>query len=172
MSGGLRIYHTAKSEPYHRGNSIRGIRRAKRRGYNATDIDLNISKDDQLVPTHWGRLVRFDGFKDPLNQLGKSAVVKRLTFDQIARLRTDDGYRVLRLEALLRECARLGIVAVVEAKNDPRFERDYIWQQLRRLADKTGADVRVRSIKDLGGKNAGGRRVKAAQRNGFQAWTI
>ncbi len=164
-----RIYHVAKGEPYHRGNSLRGIRRAARLGYDAIDLDLQITSDGVVVNTHWGQPLLRDGFYDPRGRIKRTARVRDLTWREVKRLRTRDGYRIRRLRRVLRACKRHGIEACLEPKNDPRFTRDRVWASIRADADLTGAHVSVRALRHLG---RGVRRVRAARRAGFTAWTI
>lgn len=167
-----RIYHVPHGTPYRVENSLRGVRRAARLGYDAIDLDLQITSDGVVVCTHWGQPLLKDGFYDPLGRIKRTARVRDLTWRQVQRLRTRDGYRIRRLRRVLKECRRVGIEACVEPKADSRFKRDRVWTSIRADADHTKARVSVRSLRNLPIPGAGTRRVKAARRAGFEAWTI
>lgn len=170
----MRIYHLSGSQK-HRENSLRGIRYAARHGYDAVDLDMLITSDDVIVGTHWDRPIRRE-FRDPQRKIDASRTVRSLTWEQVSRLRAGRWprrYRIQRIERLLRACARHGIVAYLEPKDDKRFEAAWPWQEIRKAADACGAHVMVRSIEDFGGNEAGVRRVKAAERfGGFQGRVI
>lgn len=168
-----RIFHVSYPTPKHTENSIRGIRKAKRLGYNAIDIDMQITKDGKVVGTHWSQPMLKDGFRDPLDPFARHVSVSDMNWSRVRRLFVPKGlYRIHKLRVLLAECARLDIEAVIEPKGDPRFETNAIWLQIRAAQRLTHARVSVRSLRNLGGPGAGVRRVEAAQRAGFHAWVI
>lgn len=167
-----RIYHVPHGAPYRWGNSIRGARSAKRLGCDAIDWDLQMTKDGVIVVTHWGQPLKLDGFYDPQGRIPRDARVRDLTWRQVKRLRSADGYRIRRLSRMLVVARLVGIEACVEPKADKRFERDATWEQVRVMQRRTGARVSVRAIRNLPTPDAGLRRVKAARRAGFEAWTI
>jgi glycerophosphoryl diester phosphodiesterase len=140
------IAHPAKGEPYHRVNSLRGIRRAAAQGYQRIDLDLSITKDGVIVVNHWPRLMVRDGFRDPLHQVHPSTPIHRLLWVQVKRLRTLGGYRVVTLLRALRECAAYDLEPVLEPKGDPRFEKVATWAQIHRIAEEAGVDPSVRVL--------------------------
>lgn len=162
------VYHVPKGVPYHRGNSIRGIRRAARRGFDKIDLDLLITRDRVIVGCHWPRPLLKDGFRDPMRQVGEFALVHRLPWAVVARLVAGYvvRYRISRVERLLRECANVGIIALLEPKGDPRFRNDWPWDHIAKVADQVGCHVQVRALP----QNAGA--LPAARRAGFKAWEI
>lgn len=168
----MKIFHVKWPIWKHVENSIRGIRKAARLGYDAIDLDLLITKDGVIVVCHWQRPLLYDNFEDRLHRIKVRARINRLTWKQVQRLRAEDGYRIVRVERALRECAQQKIIAYLEPKNDERFELDWPWQQIRAIAKEHGTKVRVRSIRNFPTKGAGTRRVRAARRNGFKARTI
>lgn len=145
--GSRAIAHPTKGEPYHRVNSLRGIRRAARQGYKRIDLDLSITKDGVVVVNHWPRLMVRDGFRDPLHQLDRRTPIHRLVWAQVKRLRTLGGYRVVTLARALAECAAYDIEPVLEPKGDPRFELVRTWTQIHRIAEASGAEVSVRVLR-------------------------
>lgn len=164
----LPIFHTRKGEKYHRGNSIRGIRRARRRGYPAIDLDILITLDGVVIGCHWPRPLWRDGFRDPKRKVSKTADVKHLRWAVVHRLVAGyvTRYRIQRIETLLGECARLGIIAVLEPKGDPRFDRRATWDHIAAIAEDKGAEVMVRALP----QNASA--LPAARAAGFKAWEI
>lgn len=171
----MRIYHVEAPTPKHVENSLRGIRYAARHGFDAIDLDMLITADDVIVNTHWDRPMARDGFRDPRHKISRERRVRDLSWEKVSRLVAGHWprrYRIQRIERQLRACARHGIVAYLEPKDDPRFELDWPWREIRKAADACGAHVLVRSIRDFGGRSAGVRRVDAARRNGFSGKVI
>jgi glycerophosphoryl diester phosphodiesterase len=150
----------------HVENSLRGIRRAARRGYDAIDIDMQITRDGVIVGTHWARPLKRDGFHDPQHKIPRYRPVRRMTWIQVHRLVAPRKYRIQRIEVLLRACHRRGITAVLEPKGDPRFAHDTVWRYLATVADDLGATVSVRALHENRAALA------PARRAGFQAWEI
>lgn len=159
------IFHLKWPRWKHEENSLRGIRFASTHGYGWIDLDLQITSDGVIVVTHWPRPQRRDAFRDPRRKISRDTPVSRLTWAQVRRLRTSDGYRIRRIETMLRACAKYGIGAYVEPKGDRRFELDAPWRHMKAVAEDVGADLRARSLRDLGGRDAGWRRMQAAKRN-------
>ncbi len=160
----MSVFHVRRGQKYHTENSLRGIRTAKRRGYTEIDLDMLITKDNRIVGCHWRRPLLKDGFRDPKKKLGRNRTVATMTLLEVTRLRAGRWprtYRIQTIERLLRECARLGIGAVLEPKDDSRFALDWPWEHISKVADDCGAHVRVYGF-DL--KN-----IQAAQRAGFRA---
>lgn len=160
----MAVYHPRKGQPYHQVNSIRGIRRAKRKGYTEIDLDMQMTKDRVIVGTHWPRPMFKDGFRDPYRELSRLRTVASMTWEEVRRLkagRFPRTYRIQRIERLLQECARRGVGAVLEPKGDNRFDQDWPWVHIASVADDCGADVRVYSFQ--------AEALAAAKRHGFQA---
>lgn len=191
-----RIAHVAKGVPYRVGNSISGIRRWISQGYRRGDNDILLTRADPNCPytgghvngkcrghgvvTHWRRPMLRDAFRDPHGKLRIRKPVDRMTLDQVLRLRSPDGYRIVRVEKVLRmrPVRRGRYIPVFEPKADPRFEQTWFWEHLADVAQDAGSTYQVRAIKHLGGDGAGWRRVRAARRGArragieIQAWTI
>ena len=166
-----RILHVAYPTPKHVENSVRGVRRAARRGFDAIDLDMQITKDGVIVGTHWGRPLIKDGFRDPRHLIGRHAQVRDLTWTQVSRLvagRWPRRYRIARIERLLSECADRGVVALLEPKGDRRFAQAWPWEHIRDVAEDVGCVVSVRALTELDGRA----HVAAARRAGFEAWEI
>lgn len=181
------VFHIKRGERYHTENSIRGVRKAKRLGYDAIDIDLQMTApckptdphycgnpkcEGHVVATHWDYPIDKDGFTDPLHRLGKRARVRRLTLSQVLRLIAPGRYRILPVEKMLAACHRYGVKAVLEPKGDPRFEDVAVWQHIAQMADDLGCHLAGYSIRDLGGPGAGERRVAAMRAAGIDAHVI
>lgn len=164
----MRIFHIAvRSGWKHVENSLRGIRKALRLHYPAIDIDILITKDNVVVACHWDRPMVRDQFHDPAHRIQVHDMVRELTWEQISTLRAPGGYRIQRIETILRECARDKIIAYLEPKDDKRFEEDWPWQHIVACAKEYGTRVWVRSIRNFATPGAGVRRVEAAIRNGI-----
>jgi glycerophosphoryl diester phosphodiesterase len=161
-----RIFHLQFPRMKHEENSVRGAVYASRHGYRAIDLDLQITADGFVVVTHWARPMRRDRFYDPKHKIGPNRPVSKLDWWQVRRLRTHDGYQIRTIERMLRVCARLGIVALLEPKGDPRFKRAEIWRHIAAVADDVGCTVSVRALRE----NADA--LPAARQAGFEAWEI
>lgn len=186
----MSIFHKRHGVPYHTENSLRGIRAAAKarkrvrrivRGrsifrrvprWNEIDIDVTMTKDGVICGNHWGRPLLKDGFIDPLGKISKQTRIHELTWAQVQRLHTRDGYRIRRLTVLLDACAQNGIGARVEPKVDVRFEDPEVWLPIKAHADKVGCRIKGYSIRNLGGKGAGVRRVEAMKAAGIPAVPI
>jgi glycerophosphoryl diester phosphodiesterase len=163
------IGHVKAPTPKHVENSNRGDRRAKRQGKDGNDLDLQITKDNRIVNTHWARPMIRDGFRDPYGQIPRHRMVRQMTWAEVSRLvagRWPRRYRIRSVEQALRHCARLGVVAVLEPKGDPRFRLDWPWQHIAAVAEDVGATVSVRALRE----NAAA--LEPARRAGFKAWEI
>jgi glycerophosphoryl diester phosphodiesterase len=130
----------------HIENSLRGIRKAARLGYDAIDLDILITKDGVIVVCHWDRPLLKDQFYDPARKIQLHDMVRELTWEQVKGLRAPGGYRILRVETALAACARARIIAYLEPKDDPRFAADEPWQHIKTVAAKYGTKVRVRAL--------------------------
>lgn len=190
----MRIYHLKFPRMKHEENSRRGVRAARRwlrRLFGWIDLDELMTKADPDCPlkgddehgpddicrghrvcTHWDYPMIRDRFYDPEGLIDPHTRVRDMTLAEVQRLTTKDGYRISRTHVLVALCVRLKVGAYLEPKDDPRFEQDWPWQYMARVRKRTGARIRVRSIKNFGGFKAGYRRVLAARRNGFKARTI
>lgn len=162
------IAHPARGQAYHLFNSIRGIRRAARRGFKRIDLDLCITRDGVIVVNHWPRPMLHDGFYDPLGQIARRAAVHTLLWRQVRRLRTRRLYRISTLRRCLQACARHGITAVIEPKGDSRFTDPDTWARIDAMRAETGAQVEVRVLAQ---NNPDGAVVRAASKY-FKAWEI
>jgi len=161
------IFHVQWPRMKHEENSDRGDREAKRRRKRGTDLDILITKDGRVVNTHWPRPMERDGFRDPYGKLHRDARVADMTWEEVRRLRAGRWprrYRIRSVEHALDHCARLGLVAVLEPKGDPRFKQDAVWQHIAEVAEQVGCSVSVRALTE----NAGA--LRPARRAGFQAW--
>lgn len=163
----MTVFHVKHPTPKHVENSIRGIRRARRRGFTEIDLDMLITKDGRIVGCHWPRPMLKDGFRDPRGKLSSSRTVASMTFAEVHRLKARTGlftYRIQPIETLIQECGRRGVGAVLEPKGDNRFENTAVWDHLAKVADEAGTHVRVYALPEnadaLPFAKAGGLRVK------------
>jgi glycerophosphoryl diester phosphodiesterase len=164
-----RIFHLLR--PYkHVENSRRGARRAKRRHDPAIDWDLQITSDNVIVVCHDNQPIKH-GFRDPKGKFGREFRISEHTWAEVSRLRARTRgltYRIQRIEPMLALAHRLGLIAVLEPKNDRRFALAWPWKHIAEVADDVGATVSVRALRELHGVE----HVAAARRAGFQAWLI
>lgn len=161
-----RIFHVAWPVMKHVENSLRGAIYAHKHGYHAIDLDLQMTSDGVIVVTHWARPMRKDRFYDPQHRINPDTPISHLTWRQVRRLRTHDGYRIQRVERMLRACGRLGVVALLEPKGDPRFRQDAPWEHIAAVADDLGCTVSVRALP----QNAAA--LAPAKRAHLEAWEI
>lgn len=147
--------------PYRKSNSIRGLDEAKRLGYKAIDLDLQATRDGVPIVTHWSTIDK-DGFSAP--GIPRGARFSDLTWAQVSRLRSRDGYRVHTARAMIRMAHRRGLRVELEAKQSAAFEHVATWLPLARTVRRTGADVQVKTLSTLG-KPA--HRLRAAHEAGF-----
>lgn len=142
----MKIFHLEWPNWKHLENSIRGIRKAARLGYDAIDLDILITKDGVIVVCHWDRPMIKDEFHDPARRISIHAMVRELTWEQVKSLRAPGGFRIMRIETALAACARARIIAYLEPKDDPRFAADAPWAYIKSVATKYGTKVRVRAL--------------------------
>lgn len=142
----MRIFHVQWPVMKHIENSLRGIRKAARLGYDAIDLDILITKDGVIVVCHWDRPLLKDKFYDPARRIQLHDMVRELTWEQIKGLRAPGGYRIMRIETALAACARARIIAYLEPKDDPRFAADAPWAYIKSVAVKYRTKVRVRAL--------------------------
>lgn len=164
------LLHSAKGQPYHEVNSLRGPIVAKRRGYIGIDLDVNASCDDIIFATHWGRPMLRDGFRDPAGILSRATDMHDMTAGQVGRLRTDDGYRIRRVSTLIKGARRLGLSIEVEAKPSPPLYEKRAWKNLADELNGDVAGVLVKVLLDLGPRPEN--RLKAAHAAGFRTCAI
>lgn len=143
---GLTIFHVKFPIMKHIENSLRGIRRAARLGYDAIDIDILMTKDGVIVACHWDRPQLRDGFHDPNHRVAVHQTVRNTNWADLKGLRAGDGYRIQRIEIMLAACARARIIAYLEPKDDPRFAAEGPWLHIKAVAAKYGTKVRVRAL--------------------------
>ena len=162
-----KIFHVAHGTPYHVENSLRGVVLAKSRGYVGVDLDVNASADDIIWATHWGRPMLRDGFHDPLRRLPRTKDMHLMTSEEVARLRTRDGYRIRKVSTLIKAARAHGLTVEVEAKPSPPLYGEKAW---RNLADELDGETRegllVKVLLDLGEHPEN--RLKAAHAAGFR----
>lgn len=111
-----RVFHVANGRPYHEANSGRGVRAARRGRYRWIDLDAQVTKDGVLVITHWHKPLALDGFADPLGLIPRDALISRLTWAEVSRLRTRKGHRIWRADVLVPYAVRLGLRVELELK--------------------------------------------------------
>ena len=165
----MRILHVKAPTPKHVENSLRGIRRARRKHFDAIDLDMQMTKDGVPVCTHWPRPMIRDGFRDPLRKIPRTRMVSEMTWHQVARLvagRWPRRYRIVSVDRALYECARQGVTALLEPKGDHRFRDDAVWQHIASVADRVGAHVVVYALPENEAA------LDPARRAGFKAWVI
>lgn len=151
----MSVFHLKRPRKKHEENSIRGVHEAKRRGDDEIDIDLLMDLLGFIYGCHWPFPMLRDGFHDLIfprrKRMPARTNIKRMTPEQVGRLvafTRGRVYRIRRIERLLRECARVGIGAVLEPKGDPRFNQDAPWQHLAKVCDDLGVHARVYALSE------------------------
>jgi hypothetical protein len=161
------IFHLKYPHFKHEENSLRGAIYADRHGYDKIDWDLQMTKDRVIVVTHWRRPMRRDGFRDPRHILDPDTPIGQLTWRQVKRLVTHDGYRIRRIEPMLRFAGRIGIRPVLEPKSK-RFAVDWPWEHIAQVANEAGAHIEAYALRSHGGVET----MAAAARHGVPARVI
>jgi glycerophosphoryl diester phosphodiesterase len=104
------LYH--QDSPYRLGNSFRGIDDAVKAGCSWIDQDAQESKDHELWNMHWPWL-----YQDKFSYRGASRRrVRGLNSFQLAQVRSFDGFRPHKMNAMLVADANVGINSEVELK--------------------------------------------------------
>jgi hypothetical protein len=134
------IGHVARGVKYHVGNSIRGLR-AMAQWFRKADRDVQKTRDNRLVITHWPRPMIRDGFVDPLGKLSRWRTVDSMTLAEVQRLRAPGDYQIQTLEADAQECARLNIDPVYEPKTK-RLQNQADWDYIAKYAKGLGLKPR------------------------------
>jgi hypothetical protein len=128
-----------------------------------------------ILNNHWLRALLRDRFKDPLRKIARRARIDRLTWPQVSRLvavTRGRKYRIRRIARRLRHCARLGLVAVLEPKGDPRFELDWPWEYIFAVAEDAGCAIAIRSLRENRAALTAARRVAARSGVHVETWRI
>jgi glycerophosphoryl diester phosphodiesterase len=164
--------HFVHIDPYYKGNSLRGVRKAaKRRGSaRAIDLDFHVTKDGVWVNTHWGQPLLY-GFRDPLGKIKKTAHIADLTWAQVKRLEAGSRkhpYRIQRAEAILALAARLGVRVEIEVKSDRAFNRPEAWATFAAIPAVQALNKRgLLMVKTLDNIGAPYKRLRQAHAHGF-----
>lgn len=134
-----RFFHPAV---YWLAYGFAGLRRAKRRGYTATDLDWHVTADGVMVNLHWPTM-RQNGFTGP--EALMDTPIWDLTWRQVRRFRGPGGIRPRRAEAQLKRAAKAGLRVEFEPKPCPGFHKLAIWQHLAKIQAKTGVNMQVKA---------------------------
>lgn len=133
--------------PYRKSNSVAGLDLARRLGYPAIDLDLQITSDGIPIVTHWST-ISTDGYSAP--GIKADSRFDDLTWKQVARLRSRDGYRIHTARAMIRMAHRRGLRVELEPKGNPAFQKVATWKPLATTVERTRADVQVKALSTLG----------------------
>jgi hypothetical protein len=160
-----KFYHVT---PPRKGDSIHGLNEAKRLGYHAVDLNFQIDKDREVQNTHWADVLGKGGFIDPLHRIKKGTNIQSLTSEEVARLKSPEGYRIRPAKRMIEEAKKLGLRVEFEAKGSKRFEYGYgglkTFLRMKRIVDANRANVQVKTISNIPGAK---RRLAAAHKAGF-----
>lgn len=133
-----RVFHLRR--PHKRlENSIRGAVRAHAEGDEGVDFDTRCTLDGVVVASHDSDPGRWDQFRDRRGRIVHTPI-ERMTWRQVRQLKTRDGFRIRRIEQLLRVCARLGLVAVIEPKTR-EAGAPAVWAHIVAVAEDVGCHV-------------------------------
>lgn len=129
--------------PYRRNNSLAGLRHA---ASTTQAIDLDVwAAGEVLVSTHWLRPLLADRFRDPRGAVSLRARVTDLTWGEIKRLRSPEGYRIRRVSRMLQLAARLGVTRVeLDAKGGAWLTHPDAWAPMAQLSRELDVTVIVK----------------------------
>jgi hypothetical protein len=112
---------------YHEPNSLRGIVRIKGLGLNASDWDINRTKDGKIIVTHWGQpLLKWVGFVDHSGafKVNNPIHTTSLTYAQIKNFQSRiGGYHIWDLETFMDKAAEEGMTPFFEWKGGPGTDK-------------------------------------------------
>lgn len=175
IPGGPSLYSEGQGM-YHKGapgapdtyafeNTPQGIKFAAEHGYASIDLDMHITKDGQMVATHWSQPMKKDGFFDPQGKLEPATRVEDMTLAEVMRLRNEDGQsRIYPMSTMIEHLKKNGIAGDLEAKDDARFASDEVMGKLADMVRDSGVRANLKSI-DRGDRSFD--TLEAAQRHGF-----
>lgn len=132
-------------------NSLRGVVYAHEHGYDGVDIDTRTTKDGVVVGAHDRDPWRWDKFYDPSGRIPHGTPIEALTWRQVRRLRTKDGFRIRRIETFLRVCGRLDVVAVIEPKTRAAGTLA-VWQHIVAVATRRRCRVAAYGLRSHHGE--------------------
>ena len=134
-------------ETYAFENTPAGIKFAAENGYESIDLDMLLTKDGVLVGTHYTEPMKKDGFYDPLGKLDEDSKVSEMTFDEVKRLRNEDGQsRIYPMSTMIEHLKKNGIAGDLEAKNDPRFATDEVMGEVADMVRDAGITANLKTI--------------------------
>src|SRR6478735_3034642 len=139
--------------PYHKGDSLDALAHAVKNNVPAVDWNFHVTKDNIIVCTHWSQPLKH-GWYDPKNLLKKDTLVWHMTWREVSRLRTKDGYRILTARTMLSAAAKAGIRVEFEAKDSPGFVGTngvHIFTRVKSLAKKKNLKITVKTLSTLKG---------------------
>ena len=167
-SKGLGMYHKGAPgapDTYAFENTPEGIKFAADHGYASIDLDMHITKDGQMVATHWSQPMKKDGFFDPQGKLSSGTRVEDMTLAEVMRLRNEDGQsRIYPMSTMIEHLKKNNIAGDLEAKDDARFASDEVMGKLADMVRDSGIRANLKSI-DRGERSNDN--LEAAQRHGF-----
>ena len=148
-----KIYHIppkpAKT-PYAFENSIQGVKYAGSNGYSHIDIDLQVTKDGVIVATHTETPLhkdpRWGGFRDPQGKykIGSGVKVKNMTWAEVSRLVHKDGYKISKVEDIIKQAKASGVGLRFELKESTRWQQKI--PEIAKLVNKHGVVAHFASI--------------------------
>lgn len=158
-----RIFHLKR--PWKRlENSIRGAVRAHESGFEGVDFDTRCTADGVVVASHDSDPGRWDEFRDRRGRIVRTPI-EDMPWRKVRRLRTRDGFRIRRIETLLRICGRLGLVAVIEPKTRAAGTLQ-VWDHIVKAAEAVGCHLAAYALRSHHGEET----MRNAHRAGVE-WT-
>lgn len=177
-------FHVKSPTPKHVENSIRGSKRAKRRGYKTNDLDMLpdvVLRERAQDPTpmtfteieghirnaHWPDCFRHDGFRDPKGILEKGDLLTEMHPHEIDRLVAGHfpRYHIPTIEQQLALCGDIHLQALLEPKGKSRvWRRQEVWDYLAHVAEQNSTKTAVYCLNTLC--------LPYARAAGFAAWKI
>lgn len=160
----------AHFKPYYVNDSIAGLDKAVRLGYNAIDLNFHVTKDGVIVCTHWAQPLKH-GFVDPLGKINPNTHIQDLTWREVSRLRAPGDHRIRTMSRMLKEAKKRGLRVEFEAKNSRAFTDPKTWARVHKVATRHNLSLQVKVeswVKVPGGAPA----VLAAAKEGGIAFRI
>lgn len=147
-----RMFHKHGRQTYAFENSPEGIRYAANHNYNSIDLDIRVTKDGVPVATHWQRPINLDNFYDPERRLDRGALVQKMTFAEVSRLKNRDGQsRIYSLESLAPILANQNVNLSLEIKTPLTIKR--ILPQIATMLNEAGVKAYVKGFMTEPGMN-------------------
>ncbi len=132
---------------YAKENSPAGINYAAAHGYDSIDLDIQVTKDNVPVATHWGQPMKQEDFYDPLGKLPKDTRVSEMTLAEVTRLRNRDGQsQIYTLDYMIKLLAAKKVNLSLEVKTSRLVK---LYPQITAELNAAGVKAYIKGNADL-----------------------